>query len=139
MIDHQAAREIIENWDFSKVVNRAVKDGLITRDAAPEALKELRAFFAVCAKRQVNLAPPSNECDALWHTFIIQTRDYAAFCDAAFGGFLHHETDVDADVLAAAQANADKVLGVSVFSAKRRECCGDIRRECCGDIQRIAA
>ena len=128
----------INAYDFSKVANRAVKDRLVTSDEAPEAVKELKAFFVACARKEMNLSPQSGQCDALWHTFIIQTRAYAAFCDQAFGGFLHHETDIDADILASAQDNADKVLGTSVFKSKKKPECGDIRREC-GRIRQIAA
>lgn len=28
--------------------------------------------------------------DEYWHVFILHTRDYAAFCDAHFGFFIHH-------------------------------------------------
>ena len=51
----------------------------------------LRDWFAVCAAtggRQV--AMPSPVVDDLWHEFLLFTRDYASFCDAAFGRFLHH-------------------------------------------------
>lgn len=28
--------------------------------------------------------------DEMWHTFLLFTRDYARFCEAYLGGFLHH-------------------------------------------------
>ena len=33
---------------------------------------------------------PSQVVDDLWHEFILFTRDYGAFCQRAFGQFLHH-------------------------------------------------
>lgn len=51
----------------------------------------LRQFFAAYlqgGRRRV--AMPSQVADDLWHEFILHTRNYAAFCDRAFGGFLHH-------------------------------------------------
>ena len=138
MTTNTTSAAFINAYDFSKVANRAIKEGLVTSDEAPEAVKELKAFFVACARKEMNLSPQSAQCDDLWHTFIIQTRAYAAFCDQAFGGFLHHETDIDADVLTAAQDNADKILGVSIFASKKDRECGDIRREC-GKIRQIAA
>ncbi len=147
-----ASLAIIDNYDFSKVVDRAVRDGTLTAGDAPQAVDELKAFFAACARKEMDLTPQSQQCDALWHAFILKTRSYAAFCDQAFGGFLHHETDADDESLAAAHANSERVLGVSTFSRKaecgdiRRECgdirrveCGDIRRVECGDISKVAA
>ncbi len=148
--DIAIAIAFINSYDFSQVVERAIKDETLNRVEAPQAVDELKAFFSACARREMDLMPQSRQCDALWHAFILRTRSYAAFCDEAFGGFLHHETDADDEELAVAQANSAKVLGVSSFLNKaecgdiRRECgdirreCGDIRREC-GDIRRIAA
>jgi hypothetical protein len=39
------------------------------------------------------LSMPSVLVDDMWHKFLLHTRDYAAFCDAAFGRFLHHEPE----------------------------------------------
>jgi hypothetical protein len=33
---------------------------------------------------------PSQAVDDLWHEFILYTKAYDAFCQQAFGGFLHH-------------------------------------------------
>lgn len=33
---------------------------------------------------------PTIEVDALWHELILETRKYVAFCQAAYGEFLHH-------------------------------------------------
>ncbi len=38
---------------------------------------------------------PSKLVDTCWHTFICETREYQAFCESIFGGFLHHESKVD--------------------------------------------
>lgn len=32
--------------------------------------------------------------DEMWHTFILLTKDYAAFCQQYFGEFMHHEPEV---------------------------------------------
>jgi hypothetical protein len=51
----------------------------------------LRQFFLAYLKggrRFVSM--PSQVADDLWHEFILYTRNYQAFCDRAFGRFLHH-------------------------------------------------
>lgn len=51
----------------------------------------LRQFFRAYlngGKRSV--AMPSKATDALWHEFILYTKSYDAFCQRAFGRFLHH-------------------------------------------------
>ena len=51
----------------------------------------LRQFFLAYTKsgRQY-ISMPSQVVDDLWHEFILYTRNYAVFCERAFGGFLHH-------------------------------------------------
>lgn len=54
-------------------------------------LHGLRQFFMahLRSKRQF-VAMPSKVVDAAWHEFILHTRGYAQWCDAAFGRLLHH-------------------------------------------------
>ncbi|WOE82084.1 hypothetical protein RZO07_12980 [Pseudomonas protegens] len=51
----------------------------------------LRQFFLAYLKSgQRYVSMPSQVVDDLWHEFILHTRDYQAFCNKAFGQFLHH-------------------------------------------------
>ena len=65
----------------------------------------LRQFFLAHLKSGKQfVSMPSQIADDLWHEFILFTRHYDAFCQRAFGGFLHHTPAV---VLASArQSNA---------------------------------
>lgn len=49
---------------------------------------------------------PSQVVDVAWHEFILFTRDYAAFCDKAFGRFLHH---TPAEAMASQQQAGDGI------------------------------
>ncbi len=61
------------------------------RDDAERVEQGLRQFFrAYLAGGQRNVAMPSKVVDDLWHEFILYTREYDAFCQKAFGAFLHH-------------------------------------------------
>ncbi len=53
--------------------------------------RALRQFFLAYLRSGFRrVAMPSRVVDDLWHEFILFTRGYAAFCDHAFGRFLHH-------------------------------------------------
>ena len=51
----------------------------------------LRQFFLCCLRsnRQF-VAMPSKVVDAMWHEFILHTRAYRDWCEAALGWFVHH-------------------------------------------------
>jgi len=54
-------------------------------------LRGLRQFFMAHLRSQRRfVAMPSQVVDAAWHEFILHTRAYATWCDAAFGKLLHH-------------------------------------------------
>jgi hypothetical protein len=51
----------------------------------------LRQFFmAYLRSGRKFVAMPSQVADDLWHEFILHTRGYESWCDAAFGRILHH-------------------------------------------------
>jgi hypothetical protein len=51
----------------------------------------LRHFFlAYLLSGGKHVAMPSQVADDLWHEFILYTREYTQFCEAAFGEYLHH-------------------------------------------------
>jgi hypothetical protein len=52
----------------------------------------LRCAGAALRDHQV-IGMPSRAVDEAWHGFILCTARYAAFCDAAYGRFLHHHPD----------------------------------------------
>lgn len=54
-------------------------------------LRGLRQFFLAHLRSERRfVAMPSRVVDAAWHDFILHTRAYASWCDAAFGRLLHH-------------------------------------------------
>ncbi len=53
------------------------------------------------------VAMPSQAADDLWHEFILYTKAYDAFCQRAFGCFLHH---TPAAVLSSAQKKTNEGL-----------------------------
>jgi hypothetical protein len=62
-----------------------------TRKETALVSEGLRQFFlAYLNSGRREVAMPSQVADDLWHEFILYTRDYGRFCNAAFGRFLHH-------------------------------------------------
>ena len=50
-----------------------------------QARPEEESLRFVCA-----MHPEMKEIDDMWHTFLLFTRDYQAFCHTYFGVFIHH-------------------------------------------------
>lgn len=44
-------------------------------------------------QRQTWLFGPLLELDKLWHSFLLHTRDYDAFCQHYFGYYFHHDIE----------------------------------------------
>lgn len=76
-------------------------DGLFARVAArhphlhtkdhqlvAQGLRQFFLAYLLGGRRFVSM--PSQVVDDLWHEFILYTRNYATFCNRAFGRFLHH-------------------------------------------------
>lgn len=73
----------------SAVVNcHAISHGL-EQYVAQKRATELSKFLALCATSHQPLAP-SLAVDAIWHDFILHTRDYLTYCESTFGHFIHH-------------------------------------------------
>lgn len=80
----------------------------------PRALVEvgLRQWLRCCAAalrdNQV-IGMPSRAADEAWHGFILCTARYAAFCDAAYGRFLHHHPEGGAPTGSATEPVAEQL------------------------------
>jgi hypothetical protein len=104
---------VVESWDFSYVVDRAVRAGM-PKEVAPVALAQLKQFLLQCALLpEANLVPQSQACDDLWHEFIVSdTRAYFRFCNAVYGRYLHHDgVTVGAEEMDKARAVSTEVFG----------------------------
>ena len=89
----------IQNYQISE--NVIFKFNL-KRKLSPEQLiktvEALKQFFMIYAfqiqeKNYQKYAIPSKVADELWHEFMLSSKEYADFCQEAFGKFLHHTPD----------------------------------------------
>jgi hypothetical protein len=118
-------KNIIDNFDFGYVVDRAVKAGMPPRQVS-RALAEFQEFLlAHAAHPNVPLVPQSNWCDDIWHEFIVaDTRAYFRFCEAAFGHYLHHDgVNATASERAGYRAQSAKILGKAAADCFGRDEC----------------
>src|SRR5512145_626833 len=90
----QAARaEYIRTYMFPKGIFdrlQARRPELTLKDCqlTAHALRQFFLAYLKSGRRFVSM--PSQVADDLWHELILYTRHYDAFCDKAFGGFMHH-------------------------------------------------
>ena len=74
----------------------------MTAPAVPASLDEVLAFRHPAVITQPAAAgwvmtEEIEKRDWMWHTFLLFTHDYAAFCDRYIGYFLHHVPADEAD------------------------------------------
>ncbi|MDR3661031.1 MAG: hypothetical protein P4L86_11680 [Mycobacterium sp.] len=68
------------------------------RELVEEGLRQwLRCCGAAMRDSQV-IGMPSHAVDEAWHGLILCTARYSAFCESAYGGFLHHHPEGGAPV-----------------------------------------
>ena len=88
---------------------------------------------------------PSKVVDVAWHEFILRSREYTAFCQRAFGGYLHHAPDDTLDVsanslLPATLALVDKhEIPIVLFTADEESGWSDGCRYSSSDFHRMRA
>ncbi|MEU2428320.1 hypothetical protein ABZ611_02170 [Streptomyces sp. NPDC007861] len=64
---------------------------------AHRIVAQTAAFLAASAHTPGQRLVPSKLVDIGWHTFILHTVDYAAFCEQVVGRFVHHVPETEAD------------------------------------------
>jgi len=75
-----------------------------------------KRYLILHAKYPERTLAPDEDVDRFWHLHILDTRKYAADCDAAFGHFLHHfpylglRGEGDEEALYAAHADMQALL-----------------------------
>ncbi|GIE85833.1 glycine-rich domain-containing protein [Actinoplanes regularis] len=83
----------------------------MTPDMPARILDQALAFLGACAVTTEPIGP-SPIVDVGWHTFILYSIDYAAFCDRIAGRFIHHVPDDDGGrQLSGGQMTADCETG----------------------------
>lgn len=112
--DRATGRSLVPNALFERLVARIVADEQIERQLAERIMDQALAFLRACADNQGKSLSPSKLVDIGWHTFILYTQEYAAFCERVAGYFIHHvpEDEKTSSVDALGQALAQSIEAI---------------------------
>lgn len=109
MMDAVAALDKVHAYQHDDFVLALEKKLQLTRTDAVALFGDLKTYLWLSAQRiqdhDHRLVPTSDIridddlylLDEAWHLFLQYTRDYAEFCQAHFGFFLHHEPVTEKD------------------------------------------
>jgi hypothetical protein len=81
----------LQTYDFGYLRERYADEHPEYAHRFDDVVAELRKFLALPKTCDGPLAVMSHAVDGLWHTFINHTPQYAEFCEANYGRFLHHQ------------------------------------------------
>ena len=84
-------KHLIDEGLWKRLVDRMVSEKVLEPAYAERLLDQALGFLLLCAKNPGESFAPSDAVDIAWHTFILHTRDYAAFCERIAGRFIHHD------------------------------------------------
>jgi hypothetical protein len=89
------AEDLASHYELPSHVGRRVRRKAGLDEAGWELVERgLREWFICCAWRgRAVLGMPSRLVDEAWHEFILDSISYTAFCQKAFGAYLHHTPD----------------------------------------------
>ncbi|MGV1905722.1 glycine-rich domain-containing protein [Agrobacterium cavarae] len=95
--DARRRAEIASRFTLEPVLSRYCREEGLSPDIAQAHRRELLRFLALCATatNHGKSYGMTGAVDELWHTFVIFTREYADFCEAVAGRFLHHVPEVE--------------------------------------------
>lgn len=113
--ERERRRLFLEGYSFPPALRerlRAEYDPELSGTQLTLLLEGLRAWFLACLFADgKTLGMPSRAVDDAWHAFILMTREYHAFCEEAFGSYLHHAPEATmAEPLAGALARTLAVI-----------------------------
>ncbi|MDP3561776.1 MAG: hypothetical protein Q8R83_06340 [Legionellaceae bacterium] len=87
--------EKLQQYENMAVVKRYAKTFNKDLEFSKEVFNQLLKWFYISRKCCIEKLPARitsdiNEIDNMWHTFLLFTKDYAAFCEYYFKDFIHH-------------------------------------------------
>jgi len=87
------AKAYIEALDLTPMIERVMKEKRWTRRMAETAAHFYRNYLFLVKKYgdDIPTLGPTKQMDEIWHAHILYTRDYRAFCEKVFGGYLDHQ------------------------------------------------
>jgi hypothetical protein len=107
------------------VVARFRQEYPVSQAAAEDVWAQAKTWIWLAGNADVDqpfdMSEATQVIDQMWHTFVLFTRDYAAFCEACCGRFVHHTPRSSASRTAAdARLAADPDGEVAAIRAAKR-------------------
>jgi hypothetical protein len=87
---HRTGRSLVSPDLFHRLTDRIIQAESFERDLAERIMDQALAFLLACAANVGAPLAPSELVDIGWHTFLLDTSEYATFCDRVAGRFIHH-------------------------------------------------
>lgn len=133
---------LISDQLWVRLTHRIVKDEQgVDLPTADRIMDQALGFLRLVAEDPKGSHSPSPQVDIGWHTFILYTREYAAFCEEMAGRFIHHapsdEEGVDYGIGNIARTIAAmKVRGIRVDEPlwSGAEGCRYCNNDCSGEV-----
>jgi hypothetical protein len=89
--DTSIREERLERFDLSFVLEKLRADRRVPAELLPFVDREFRRFLMLVLREKGPLAMIDRRIDELWHSFILFTPQYRAFCDEVMGFFVDHQ------------------------------------------------
>jgi hypothetical protein len=89
------ARTKVMDYQMPHIIARYCKDYNVSTETAKIHERELKRYLILAGESNDHLGMMSTEVDNLWHTFLLFTKEYQAFCNDMFGKFIHHCPKID--------------------------------------------
>jgi uncharacterized membrane protein YgcG len=91
---HNRRHAFIEGYEFPVALRAKLGAHFDSAYEVEIALDGLREWYLACLSAPgESLGMPSRVVDVAWHEMILMTRTYHAFCEQAFGYYLHHSPE----------------------------------------------
>ncbi|MEV5570287.1 hypothetical protein AB0L06_09560 [Spirillospora sp. NPDC052269] len=103
---------------FARLVARIVRDEQVSVEHAERVMVQTLGFLRACALNPEARLSPSEAVDVGWHTFILHTREYAAFCQQVAGRFIHHRPTSEQDVCDGKASCKSEAIGATVAAMR---------------------
>ncbi|MEK6902012.1 MAG: hypothetical protein AABX02_00295 [archaeon] len=89
--DVKARLAKLEAYDTEFLEKKLLHDGTFsTKQESAQAMREFKRFIALHVMHEKAFGMINPKVDAIWHAFILYTREYSQFCEATMGSYLHH-------------------------------------------------
>ncbi|MEK6820985.1 MAG: hypothetical protein AABY11_01125, partial [archaeon] len=113
----------------------SVPDIIYENEEYKRAFGEFKRFVALSIIHQQPIGMVSPRVDAVWHEFILHTREYVDFCNTVVGNYFHHapatEAEESADSAKTFHQLYQQTFGEPFqFEKKLSTCSGDCSSAC---------